>query len=118
MTMFLQQPYRNYIKLLPAGLAVVLFSSGIRAGSHRRGYEPGRQDRRFRTDYWYSYQQAIRHYRVQRDVESRIDPVALTPRDFVDEWLTSTWRDGAAWSEDSSVAPLQQSHKELHSDSC
>jgi hypothetical protein len=29
--MFLQQPYRNYIKLLPAGLAVVLFSSGIRA---------------------------------------------------------------------------------------
>jgi hypothetical protein len=30
-TMFLQQPYRNYIKLLPAGLAVVLFSSGIRA---------------------------------------------------------------------------------------
>jgi hypothetical protein len=60
--------------------------------------------------------QAIRHYTIQQDVANRIDPVALSPRDFVDEWLTRTWRESAVWSDKSAVAALQQSHNELHSD--
>ena len=34
---------------------------------------------------------AIRHYRIKGDKVTRIDPLALSPRDFVEEWLTRDW---------------------------
>lgn len=57
--------------------------------------------------------EAIRHYLIDGDHVRRVDPVALSPRDFVDEWLTRGWNESATWS----VAPgLQQWHRKLHAD--
>ena len=42
--------------------------------------------------------EAIRHYLIDGDRVRRIDPVALSPRDFVDEWLTSDWEEIGPWS--------------------
>ena len=57
---------------------------------------------------------AVRHYLVgPGDKLERIAPVALGPKDFVDEWLTSKWRVAAAWS--SSESPtLARWHRVLH----
>ena len=35
--------------------------------------------------------EAVRHYLIDGDRVRRVDPVALSPRDFVDEWLTRGW---------------------------
>ena len=42
--------------------------------------------------------QVVRHYIIEQDRARRVDPVALSPRDFVDEWLTRPWTESAAWS--------------------
>lgn len=42
---------------------------------------------------------ALRHYRVEGERVRRLDPIALDPADFVEEWLGAAWADGAAWSE-------------------
>lgn len=44
----------------------------------------------------------------------RLPPVALKPRDFVDEWLTSDWREASQWSEAESRKALRDWHKNLH----
>ncbi len=57
--------------------------------------------------------EAIRHFLIEGDQVRRVDPVALSPRDFVDEWLTRGWNESAAWS----AAPtLRQWHGKLHAD--
>jgi hypothetical protein len=45
----------------------------------------------------------VRHYSVMGDNVQRVDPVALSPRDFVDEWIGYSWAQSAPWSE----PPLQ-----------
>ena len=57
--------------------------------------------------------EAVRHYLIDGDHVRRVDPVALSPRDFVDEWLTSDWKESATWS---TSATLQQWHRKLHAD--
>jgi hypothetical protein len=61
--------------------------------------------------------EAIRHYSVEQDNVKRLDPVALSPRDFVDEWLTHSWPESSTWSEQTSGSRLRESHRSLHSDS-
>ena len=40
------------------------------------------------------------HYRIgSADRIERVDPVALRPMDFVDEWLSSNWKDAVHWIE-------------------
>lgn len=58
--------------------------------------------------------EAIRHYLIEGDHVRRVDPIALSPRDAVDEWLTRPWSESAAWS---SSRVLRTWHKKLHSDS-
>jgi hypothetical protein len=56
--------------------------------------------------------EAIRHYLIDGNQVRRVDPVALSPRDFVDEWLTRPWNESTAWS-----APnLQRWHRKLYAD--
>ncbi|MGB7761899.1 MAG: hypothetical protein WBL61_18845 [Bryobacteraceae bacterium] len=57
--------------------------------------------------------EAIRYYLIDGDHVRRVDPVALSPRDFVDEWLTRGWNESAAWS---ASPTLQQWHRRLHGD--
>src|SRR6185312_12800072 len=42
--------------------------------------------------------EAVRHFLINGDQVRRVDPVALSPRDFVDEWLTRDWKESARWS--------------------
>ncbi len=60
--------------------------------------------------------EVVRHFVIDQDFVRRIDPVALSPRDFVDEWLTQPWPEIAAWSDDASVKTLQEWHQKLHKD--
>jgi hypothetical protein len=53
----------------------------------------------------------VRHYRIEADGVERIDPLALRPRDFVDEWLTHEWREAALWSESENRRSMGQSCK-------
>lgn len=39
----------------------------------------------------------LHHFLVHGDVVERIAPVALNPKDFVDEWLTRPWTESARW---------------------
>jgi hypothetical protein len=57
--------------------------------------------------------EAVRHFLIDGDRVRRVDLVALSPRDFVDEWLTRTWNESAGWS---ASPALQQWHSKLHSD--
>lgn len=41
----------------------------------------------------------LRHYRIEGDRVRRVDPVALTPVNFVEEWLSAGWPQSAAWTE-------------------
>jgi hypothetical protein len=57
--------------------------------------------------------EGIRHYVIDGDDVRRIDPVALSPRDFVDEWLRSSWNESAGWS----ISPsLRHSYQKMQSD--
>ena len=59
-----------------------------------------------------SAHQAIRRFRIQGDRVQQIDPIAPTPRDFVEEWLDAPWARSAGWSE--SPAQLKTWHDRLH----
>jgi len=52
----------------------------------------------------------IRHYSVLGDAVRRIQPLAVSPRDFVDEWIVSPWQQAAQWSSNSALAELRQAH--------
>lgn len=52
----------------------------------------------------------IRHYSVIGDVARRTQPVAVSPRDFVDEWIVSPWQQAAQWSSNSAVVDLRHEH--------
>ena len=57
--------------------------------------------------------EAVRHYLIDGDRVRRVHPVALSPRDFVDEWLRSGWDESAIWS---ASPALQKWHRKFHSD--
>src|SRR5262249_29215074 len=40
----------------------------------------------------------LRHFAVHGDVVRRIPPVAVSARDFADEWINSPWQDAASWT--------------------
>jgi len=54
----------------------------------------------------------VLHYKVDADKVERIEPIALSPRDFVEEWLTRPWAEIAEWSE----PQLAEWHTKLHKD--
>jgi len=57
--------------------------------------------------------EAIRHFLIDGDQVRRVDPVALSPRDFVDEWLTRPWNESAEWS---ASPTLRQWRRKLNAD--
>jgi hypothetical protein len=54
--------------------------------------------------------EAVLHYSLTTDRAERIDPVALSPRDFVDEWLAEPWELSRLRSQPSALAALRQAH--------
>jgi hypothetical protein len=62
------------------------------------------------TGYGFAHQ-AVRHYAIHGDRAEQVDPIAATPRDFVEEWLASPWAQSAVRSE---TASLKSWHQKLH----
>jgi hypothetical protein len=56
---------------------------------------------------------AVRHFEIQGTTVKQVDPIAPTPRDFVDEWLAAPWKESAAFAESTA---LEQWHRKLHRD--
>jgi hypothetical protein len=56
----------------------------------------------------------IRHFRVVGNTLRRVQPVADSPRDFVDEWIVSSWQEASAWSLASRAGQLRRIHRRLH----
>jgi hypothetical protein len=63
----------------------------------------------------HSYE-AVRHYRIDGDKVLRIDPIALDPAAFVEEWLKDDWAESARWSAIAARTPLQAWHAKFHGD--
>ncbi|HUJ48989.1 MAG TPA: hypothetical protein VLW25_02295 [Bryobacteraceae bacterium] len=53
----------------------------------------------------------IRHYQVNNDKINRVDPIVLSPRDFVDEWIRHPWAEMAHWTEGSGLRGLRKLHE-------
>ncbi|HZP66480.1 MAG TPA: hypothetical protein VFB32_09220 [Rudaea sp.] len=56
----------------------------------------------------------IRHFALDGDKVRRTAPVALSPRDFVDEWIVSPWALAARWSAAERRPALARLHAQLH----
>lgn len=56
----------------------------------------------------------IRHFSVTGDKVRRIQPVAVSPRDFADEWVTSAWEEASRWSPKKAIHRLKSLHEKLH----
>ncbi len=56
---------------------------------------------------------AVRHFEVRNGQAIQVDPIAATPRDFVEEWLSAGWNVAGPRSES---AELQVWHERLHRD--
>lgn len=56
----------------------------------------------------------IRHFRVVGNALRRVQPAADSPRDFVDEWIVSSWKDASAWSAPRGSGLLRRIHGRLH----
>lgn len=60
-----------------------------------------------------SSHQAVRHYEVRAGTVKQVDPIATTPRDFVEEWLSLPWTQSASRSESPT---LKDWYLKLHRD--
>jgi hypothetical protein len=56
----------------------------------------------------------IRHFAVDGDEVRRIPPIALSPRDFVDEWIVSPWPAVSGWTAADTRSQLEPVHDRLH----
>ncbi|HEY1757774.1 MAG TPA: hypothetical protein VGG72_20550 [Bryobacteraceae bacterium] len=56
---------------------------------------------------------AVRHFEMRGNAVKQIDPIAPTPRDFVEEWLAASWKQISTRSESPS---LESWHRKLHRD--
>jgi hypothetical protein len=59
---------------------------------------------------------AIRRFVIDSGGARRVPPIALSPRDLVEEWLLSSWNESGVWSEDGDRAALAEWHRKLHKD--
>ncbi len=41
----------------------------------------------------------VRHYVVVKEKVERVNPIALGPRDFVNEWIMHPWLESSPWTE-------------------
>jgi hypothetical protein len=57
---------------------------------------------------------AISRYEVAEGSVTRIQPLALTPEDFLDEWVQIDWNEAIRWSNESSHAGLRDWHSRLN----
>jgi len=59
---------------------------------------------------------AVRRFNFDGDYARRVAPIALTPTDFVEEWLRAPWAAASAWTEPSVRAALEKIHDDAAAD--
>jgi hypothetical protein len=57
---------------------------------------------------------SIERYQISGDRISRLQPLALKPEDFLDEWVSLGWDEAARWSTQSADADLQSWHSRIN----
>jgi hypothetical protein len=55
----------------------------------------------------------IFRYRISGKQVTRVQPIALNGRDFVDEWLKSPWSEAGKWSAQARLSNLETTHKKI-----
>jgi len=60
--------------------------------------------------------EAVLHYSLTPDKAERIDPIALSPRDFVEEWLAEPWEQSRLRAQPSAIAVLRKAHQDTGRD--
>ncbi|MBX7199165.1 MAG: hypothetical protein K1X51_07280 [Rhodospirillaceae bacterium] len=63
----------------------------------------------------------VAHYRVSQGEggqykAEKIMPYAQTPREFVEEWVTSAWPEASVMTADAAQGPAREQHEHLHRD--
>lgn len=56
---------------------------------------------------------AVAEYGITGDQAQRIGALALTPEDFLDQWVQMRWDEASRWTETRSAAELEQWHAKL-----
>lgn len=57
---------------------------------------------------------AVRHYKVQGEEAYQVDPIALSPQNFVEEWLARPWQESSSWSAKRERQNLRRWHDATH----
>lgn len=57
---------------------------------------------------------AVRRFAVDAKTARRVAPYALTPRDFVEEWLRAPWTASSAWTRADARTALEAIHARAH----
>lgn len=57
---------------------------------------------------------SLMNYKIVNDEVVRVQPVALNPVNFVDEWVRRPWRDAQEWSQLGNLTDLHKEHTKLH----
>ncbi|MCA0201285.1 MAG: hypothetical protein LCH56_10650 [Proteobacteria bacterium] len=55
---------------------------------------------------------AVRRFNFDEDYARRVAPIALTPKDFVEEWLRAPWSVASAWTDARAREELAKIHEE------
>jgi hypothetical protein len=58
--------------------------------------------------------EAVRHYVIDDRKVQRVDPLALRPPDFIEEWMNSHWKDAVHWSESTNRGLMLDWHSRLN----
>ena len=58
--------------------------------------------------------EAVLHFKASGDTVERVDPIALSPRDFVEEWLRRPWDESEHWTEPRHREAVAERHRALH----
>jgi hypothetical protein len=61
-----------------------------------------------------NFRGAVRHYRIVDDGVTLVEPIALRPREFIEEWIAHPWPASARWSQPASPPALRRRHRALH----
>jgi hypothetical protein len=79
---------------------------------HAVNLDGDREMRLLPDDVFLRFAGFVLHFKIEGDRLRRVEPIALSPALFVDEWEASPWAEVAQWSEPS----LASWHARLHQD--
>jgi hypothetical protein len=90
-TIWFGSDYPYQVRLDPGELLMEIRAGSIDGGIHNRAH--------------------VLHFKIDGSTVERVDPVALQPQDFVDEWLTRPWSEMESRSSTDASGKMQKWHE-------